>query len=209
MGTWDTIAAERSALADQLDGLTPEQWATPSLCSAWTVHDVAAHLVLPHVTSLPSFIAAIVAARGSFPKANVAMTAKVARRSSEELVADIRRYADGHFTPPGHGPTAPLTDIMIHGQDIRLPLGLAADRPVEAWTEVLGFLVSPKARRGFLSKPLPPVRLVATDADWTHGAGEEVRAPAAALALTLASRTARLDDLGGPGAPALAVWAGR
>lgn len=145
MGTWETIADERRALADQLDGLTPEQWATPSLCSAWTVHDVAAHLVVPHVTSVPTFIVAIVAARGRFERANV----------------------------------------------------------------VLGFLVSGKARLGFLSKPVPPVRLVATDADWSHGAGDEVRAPAAALALTLASRTARLDDLGGPGAPVLAAWARR
>jgi len=40
------IASERTGLADELERLTPEQWATPSLCTGWTVRDVAAHLTL-------------------------------------------------------------------------------------------------------------------------------------------------------------------
>jgi hypothetical protein len=32
---WPTIHAERRALADDLVGLTPEQWATQSLCTEW------------------------------------------------------------------------------------------------------------------------------------------------------------------------------
>ena len=36
---------ERLAFADFLAGLTPEQWAAPSLCAGWTVRDVAAHCV--------------------------------------------------------------------------------------------------------------------------------------------------------------------
>jgi hypothetical protein len=35
----DDVAAERVGLADDLADLTPEQWATPSLCAGWTVHD--------------------------------------------------------------------------------------------------------------------------------------------------------------------------
>src|ERR1019366_1455072 len=59
---WEAIASERRALADQLEGLSPAQWGTQSLCEAWTVRDVAAHLVLPHKTSIPSFLVALVAA---------------------------------------------------------------------------------------------------------------------------------------------------
>lgn len=36
---------ERRDLADLLDSLTPEQWATPSLCAGWSVRDVVAHIL--------------------------------------------------------------------------------------------------------------------------------------------------------------------
>src|SRR5690348_15293490 len=42
---WPIIHTERHALADDLAGLTPEQWATPSLCGRWSVHDVLAHML--------------------------------------------------------------------------------------------------------------------------------------------------------------------
>ena len=40
---WAAVHAERRALASDLDDLTPDQWATPSLCDDWDVHDVLAH----------------------------------------------------------------------------------------------------------------------------------------------------------------------
>ena len=42
---WDMIHAERAALAGDLTGITTEQWAVPSLCSDWTVHQVLGHIV--------------------------------------------------------------------------------------------------------------------------------------------------------------------
>ena len=44
MEIWDCIDAERTERADLLDTLTPEQWDMPSLCTAWRVRDVAAHM---------------------------------------------------------------------------------------------------------------------------------------------------------------------
>ena len=43
--TWAMIHAERKALAATLEGLTPEQWATASLCAGWTVGFLAAHVL--------------------------------------------------------------------------------------------------------------------------------------------------------------------
>ena len=37
-------ATERHALIETLEGLTDDQWRSPSLCSEWRVVDVAAHL---------------------------------------------------------------------------------------------------------------------------------------------------------------------
>ena len=41
---WGIIHAERQALAADLQALTESQWATPSLCTNWTVRDVLAHM---------------------------------------------------------------------------------------------------------------------------------------------------------------------
>jgi hypothetical protein len=48
------------------------------------------------------------------------------------------------------------------------------------------------------------VRLVATDTDWSHGSGPEVRASAEDLLLVLYGRTPRLADLAGDGVRFLA-----
>jgi uncharacterized protein (TIGR03083 family) len=196
---WGAIASERRALADQLDSLSPEQWGTQSLCDAWTVRDVAAHLVLPHKTSIPAFLVTLVAAGGSFSRANVAMTAKEAKRPPTDLVADIRRYADSRTKPPGFGSEAPLTEVLVHGQDIRIPLGLEDTSATGSWAAALDFLVMPKARRGFVSRSVQDFHLVASDVDWAHGTGDEVRGPAVALALAMMGRRARWEDLAGPG----------
>jgi uncharacterized protein (TIGR03083 family) len=205
---WGAIASERRALADQLDSLSPEQWGTQSLCDAWTVRDVAAHLILPHKTSIPAFLVTLVAAGGSFRRANVAMTAKEAKRPPTDLVADIRRYADSRTKPPGFGSEAPLTEVLVHGQDIRIPLGLEDTSATGTWANSLDFLVMPKARRGFVSRSLQGFRFVASDIDWEYGRGEEVRGPAVALALAMMGRRARGDELTGAGASKLVDSAG-
>jgi hypothetical protein len=126
-----------------------------------------------------------------------------------EIVGDIRGHAEGRFAPPGMGSLAPLTDILVHGQDIRVPLGLATDRPVEPWASSLDFVVSKKAQRGFVGRPLPPLRCAATDLDWSHGSGEEVRGPAIALALAPLGRPVLIDQLTGPGLASLQTWVAR
>jgi uncharacterized protein (TIGR03083 family) len=203
MEHWGSIRVQRLALADQLDGLDPGQWSTPSLCGAWDVHQVAAHLIVPHVVTPPTFLKAMVRARGRFERANVAMTARVATATDAELVADLRRYADSRAKPPIFTSVAPLTEILVHGQDIQVPLGLEVAPVVDLWRASLAFLVQPRARRGFVSRRLDGLRLVASDCEWAHGTGDEVRGPARALALGVLGRTARRDELSGPGASRL------
>ena len=36
---------ERAELADLLESLSAEEWNAPTLCSAWSVRDLVAHLV--------------------------------------------------------------------------------------------------------------------------------------------------------------------
>jgi len=203
-----SIASERRALADLVDGLTDGQLATPSLCGAWTVKEVAAHLMAAEQGAVSEFLVAMVLGRFSFDRANRRMTAARASLSVAELTALMREHADSRFTPPTMDWHAPLTEVMVHREDIAVPLGLPSDRPAELWGQVLEFLVSPKARRGFVPGRLPDVGLVASDVDWSYGSGPEVAGPAASLALACSGRAAGLEPLSGPGRESLATWVG-
>jgi len=208
MTIWDDIAAERRANADVLDTLTAEQWTVPSLCGEWTVRALAGHMVVPFTTTTAKFGLAMLRARGNFDKANDALACKQARRPTAELAQLLRANAESHFTPPGSGPLAPLTDTLIHGQDLRMPLGIEDRRPVERWAQSLAFLVTPAAQRGFVPTSLPAIRLEADDVDLAHGEGPLVTGPAWALSMALTLRPAALPHLRGPGLSTLTAWIG-
>lgn len=196
------IAQERRALADTLSGLDTPQWTTRSLCQEWAVRDVAAHLLMPLVTPLPRVLVSMAANRFNFDRANIKLTAHVARRSNAELVTGLRANAEHRFKPPGMGPEAPLTDVLVHGQDIRRPLRLAHEIDREHLTRSLTFLAGKSL--GFVPKGMfDGIRIEATDLDWAHGDGPVVRGPGEAVLLTLTGRRIAVADLEGPGVETL------
>jgi uncharacterized protein (TIGR03083 family) len=207
MQHWEAIAAERRALANDLDELSESQWQSPSLCSEWTVRQLVGHLVVLHKTSVPKLIVETAKARGNFDRANSKLAIREGARPTADLVADLRRFADGRFTAPGFSSSAPLTDILIHSQDIRLPLGLPSEQPVEPYRHVLDLLVTKKAKGAFVPKQLPTVRFAPNDLDWSYGEGDAVEGTAADIALAMTGRRATLDALSGAGQPAFAAWA--
>ncbi len=204
---WTTIAAERRALADLLETLTPEQWAIPSLCAGWTVRHVAAHLMVGPTGSIAGFVRAMVRGRGSFARANTLLANGRATLPRETLVGDLRRHAGNRFTPPGLDWHAPLTDLLVHRLDITVPLGIDHGRPLDPWADALDLLVSRRSSPGFIPKGLPGLTYVATDLQWSRGTGPTVEGPIEALALAITRRPVRLDQLSGPGSPALTTWA--
>ena len=201
--TFAEIADERRSLAALLSGLTGEQQATQSLCSEWSVHDVAAHLIVPLEVSIPKFALAMLVCRGNFDRANVRLTREQARRSFGEIIEVLRRKADSRFTPPGGGPEAPLTDLLVHGLDIRWPLGLARDIPEERLRKSLTYLTAAPAGGVVPKGTLDGLRLEASDIGWAHGSGPTVRGNAEALLLAITGRTAALRHLSGDGVSTL------
>src|SRR4051812_24782025 len=200
MGILDQIADERRKVADVVDGLSPEQLATRSLCTEWTVHDIAAHLLMPLTTSAPRLFATVLASGGNFDKANIKLTARTAAMSDADIVAGLRANAGHPFKPPTLGYEAPLTDVLIHGQDIRRPLGIAYRAEDDRLRIALDFLTSPSAKKGFVPKGrLADLGIEASDLDWTSSTGATLRGPATSLMLAMAGRTVALDDLEGDG----------
>ncbi|SOC50249.1 TIGR03083 family protein [Blastococcus aggregatus] len=203
MDTFAEIADERRGLADLLSGLTPEQQATQSLCSEWRVHDVVAHLVVPLEVGIPRFALAMLVSRGDFDRANVRLAREQGRRPFGELLEVLRRKADSRFTPPGAGPEAPLTDVLVHGLDIRWPLGLPRVIPEQRLRTSLSYVTDPASRSVVPKGALDGLRFEADDIDWTYGSGPVVGGSGEALLLALTGRTAALDHLTGDGVPTL------
>ncbi len=197
---WGWIAAERRTLADLAEGLTAEQLATPSLCAGWTVRDVIAHLTL-NLTFSPRQSAGALVRSGFRPSRFIQLlTVEAAKHSDAELVALLRDEADAQWGPPGFGPIAPLTDLLVHGVDLRRPLGLTHAPEPDALRTSLDFVVQPKAGVGFTQrKHQKGLRHEASDVDWSHGDGPLVRGPARSLLAVLCNRPAPLDDLTGDG----------
>jgi uncharacterized protein (TIGR03083 family) len=194
---WRVIHAERRALADDLAGLTPEQWQTSSLCPGWTVHDVLAHLVSTARLSPPAFVLGLAGAGFNFDRFTSKRIAAESAGGPEATLANFRGVETNTSSPPGPK-LSWLGEVLVHGEDIRRPLGIAHDYPTPSVTAVTEFYAGSNVLIGG-KRRVEGVTLQATDADWSHGSGPAVTGPARALMLATAGRKVALDDLSGPG----------
>ncbi|WP_405485288.1 maleylpyruvate isomerase family mycothiol-dependent enzyme [Nocardia sp. NBC_00511] len=194
------IRQERADLLALLRTLTPAEWDAQSLCGSWRVRDVAAHLLHDSMPAA-TYLADGVRGRGSLERINAVQVDRASSWSTEELLSRVEESVNG-----GLGaallPRLSFVDLVIHQQDIRRPLGRVREIPSD---RLLALLDNPDPFTG-APKRMAGLRLVATDAEWQHGHGPEVRGPGEALAMSLAGRAAALTDLAGDG---LEVLSGR
>ncbi|WP_102141858.1 maleylpyruvate isomerase family mycothiol-dependent enzyme [Mycobacterium hubeiense] len=199
---WPLVHAERRALIADLERLDDAQWATPSLCDGWRVRDVVAHLVDVAMTTRIGFMVDMVRAGMDFDRQNARGLQRARGASPQETLARLRRVAPRTSTPPAPLDTR-LVEEVVHGEDIRRPLGLTRTYPVEAVVRSLHQQARMSASFGGAKELVARVRLCATDADLSIGEGPEVRGPALALLLAVSGRRVALDELDGPGVGAL------
>ena len=131
------VADERRQIATLIDELDDAQLATDSLCAGWDVKTVAAHLVSVFADSFWVFQWTALR-HGGIHRAIDELARRRAQLPASEIAAGLRQGADRELSPPITGPLSGLTDVLVHGGDIRIPLGL----PFEPDTE----LVLPRAR---------------------------------------------------------------
>jgi uncharacterized protein (TIGR03083 family) len=200
-GIWPLVHAERAALAADLAELTGEQWATPSLCSGLTVREVLAHLTAGASLNSVRWLAGVIRCRFDFDK-------QVAMRLAEQLGAtpaetiDRFRSVLTSTTKPPLPTLAMLGETIVHAEDIRLPLGIRHDYPIDTVTRVAGYYQGtdlPVLSKGRITG----LRLVATDGSFTTGSGPLVSGTTLALTMAMAGRTAYCDALQGDGAATL------
>jgi uncharacterized protein (TIGR03083 family) len=192
---------ERQDFAAFLEGLTSEQWDSPTLCESWRVRDVAIHTVSYDELGMTGLVRRFLKGRLSTDRINAIGVADYADRSPEQIVAMIRSCTEPHGLTGGFGGRIALTDGMIHQQDIRRPLRLPRIIDPERLRTALDFArFAPTIRGAWRARG---VRLVATDLEWSHGKGPEVRGCGEALLMAMAGRRDALDDMDGPGKSAL------
>ncbi|MGA9858672.1 MAG: maleylpyruvate isomerase family mycothiol-dependent enzyme [Solirubrobacteraceae bacterium] len=198
---WAETDRQRLDLADLLEGLSVQQWSLPSLCAGWRIRDVAAHLALAHTGPQRAAID-LVRAGGRFQTMIYDAARRHAALPPAELSAEIRAMAGSRRRAPGISYLEPLLDVLVHGQDIAVPLGRLRPMPTDAaaavatrvWTMPWPLATTFRARRR-----LREVSLEATDIEWSVGVGAPVRGPIRALLMLLTGRTAAMNELTGPG----------
>jgi uncharacterized protein (TIGR03083 family) len=198
---WPVVHAERAALAADLANLTEEQWRTPSLCERWTVQDVLAHQTGSAMMTPPKFFVKMAGAGFRFDRF---ADKEVAEQSAGGPAATLARFVaakDRTTAPPGPKTTW-LGEIIVHSEDIRRPLGIAHEYPMDAVLQALDFYKGSNAIIG-TKKRIAGLTLKATDADWSHGTGPLVPGPALSLVLAGTGRKAALADLTGDGVATL------
>ena len=199
----DAVRTVRLDLADYLDGLADNDWTVPSLCSAWTVREVVAHLTLTTRATIPFLLRSAIRARGSFDRMEETIAReRAARFPTAELVEQLRESAGSTRRTPGSTPMDPLMDLLIHGQDIARPLNRPHPMPTDLALPALVYVAGNRFMGG--PKRVAGLELVATDAAWSSGAGPAVRGTAEDLLLAAAGRAAALPHLSGPGVERLA-----
>lgn len=198
---WNVVATERGALAADLAGLDESQWEARSLCEDWTVRRVVGHMTATASLTPLSFFGSFLASGFSFEKfAN--------KEIDKHLGADHDATLDA-FRAVQHSTSAPpgpkhswLGEVIVHAEDIRRPLGIRHEYPVDAIREVADFYKTSNTLIGTKSR-IAGLSLRATDTTWSYGEGERVEGPMLSLLMAMTGRGEACVDLSGPGVPTL------
>jgi uncharacterized protein (TIGR03083 family) len=202
--TWEYIHAERTAMADTLAGLSEEQWRASSWCAGWSVEQTAGHVLAAAEQTPGNFYKDLSAARFRFNVFTDRDAKRLGAIEHDQLVDRLRARTSTTNHPPAPV-IAMLGEIIVHGEDIRRPLGLSHQAPQAALRAIAdswknsNLLIGSKRR-------IAGVRLRASDCEWIHGEGPEVAGPLNSLILAMTGRKGAHSDLEGDG---LTVLAGR
>jgi uncharacterized protein (TIGR03083 family) len=198
---WALAHTERSALAEDLSGLTAAQWRHGTLCGQWDVEEVVAHLTAAASLNRWRWVRSMVGARFRVDVHNRRRLVEHQGSTPAETLDRFVAVIGSTTAPSGHTP-AYLGEVVVHAQDVREPLGLPRTPDVDALTPVADFF----ARRNFTVASRTAVaglRLRADDGPFAAGTGPLVTGSTLALVMSMAGRTPYVDQLDGPGVSTL------
>jgi uncharacterized protein (TIGR03083 family) len=198
---WPAVHAERAALAQDLGSLSEEQWSSASLCNDWTVRDTLAHMTGTAKISGATFFPKLAASGFKLTSLQAKDIVTEKGGSTSDTLSRFSSIVDSVKHPPGPLDTW-LGETIIHGEDIRRPLGITHAYPTDAVVLVADFYKGSNLVVG-AKKRISGLQLRATDADWSHGSGPEVTGPILSLVMAMTGRHQAMGDLSGEGVATL------
>lgn len=195
------VLAERRALAEDLAALPTDAWQTPSQCSDWTVREVLAHMTATARISPASFFPKFIGSGFNFERLQAKGIQENLGSTPADTLAGFRAAMSRTSGPPGP-PQTLAGETVIHAEDIRRPLGVKREYPIDLVIALADFFKKSNMIIGSKSR-IDGVSLRATDTDWKHGSGPEAAGPALSLLLAMTGRKQALQDLTGPGVEVL------
>ena len=199
MDPWPMIKDDRLVLAELLGSLSDDDWTTRSLCSEWTVKDVAAHMLVVPTLAKGKVFLSFASSGFNLDKMSAKLVGQITGElSGAEIAAKTASSAGSQSTPPGLKPMAAFGEVLVHAADITEPLGLKLDIPTEHYAIVLEFMKGVQPVMGSRDR-VAGLALKATDADWQTGDGPSVEGSALHLLSAMTGRTSQLDHLTGDG----------
>jgi uncharacterized protein (TIGR03083 family) len=194
---WAFAHAERTALAQDLSGLNAEQWRHDTLCGAWDVEEVVAHLTAAASLNQWQWVRSLLGARFRVEVHNQRRLVDHKGGTPAETLDRFRAIIGSTTALSGHTP-AYLGEVVVHAQDIRQPLGLPRTPDLDSLTPVAEFF----ARRDFTvasRTAVAGIQMRADDGPFATGTGPLVTGSTLALVMSMASRAPYIDQLDGPG----------
>jgi uncharacterized protein (TIGR03083 family) len=200
-GIWPLVHAERAALAADLADLTGGQWATPSLCTGFTVRQVLAHLTAGASLNRVRWLAGVIRCRFDFDKQVAMRLAEQLGATPAETLARFSSVVTSTIKPPL--PTvAMLGETIVHAEDIRRPLGIHRDYPITTLTQLAGYYQGTDLPV-LTKRRIAGLRLHAVDGPFATGSGPLVSGSTRSLIMAMAGRVTYCDELDGDGGATL------
>ncbi|WP_246165403.1 maleylpyruvate isomerase family mycothiol-dependent enzyme [Arthrobacter yangruifuii] len=200
---WPSIDVERQALADDLAQVDEPLWSVPSLCVGLSVREVLAHLTVSGAVSGPRWFAGVLRARFDFDKQVDDRLREQLGASPAETLSRFRATIGSRTSPPLPR-LALLGETVVHGEDIRRPLGLIRDYPAITLSSLLRYFAGTD-QIVIARKRVRGLRLEAFDTGVTLGEGDVVRGSTLALIMAMTGRDAYYAELTGAGVAELSA----
>jgi uncharacterized protein (TIGR03083 family) len=182
-----TGLAELLDTHDDAETEAADPWGRPSLCEGWTIAHVVAHVTMPARLTPEQWGAEMAAAGGDFGVLSNTVAERDSALPRAELLEQLRSARLHAWQPPGGGAAGALSHAVIHSLDVTVALGVPTVAPQEAVVAVLDAVTATGG--SWFGVDLSGVRLEATDADWSWGSGEPLRAPLGDLVSLVSGRT--------------------
>ena len=195
---WDEVVEQRTALLSHLRELAEEEWDKPSLCAAWRVRDVAAHVIAAPQMGWGATLQVLPRMWRGY---NAAILRDGRRRGQvpvPEILGQYDRWAAVRRGPVTVTHVEPLVDVLVHTQDILRPLG-RVHRPPPIAAAVAADRVRLMSPLFGTTGTVRRLRMRATDTHWERGRGPLVEGPAEELLMLCAGRRPDTSLLAGDG----------